>query len=332
MADPHQDRGDQGGRDDPRDGQGPDRALRRGADPAVARRRLHRRVRGAHPGRRGVPHRQVGVHRAVRVRVPQPRRGAAPDRRGRGDDPHEGRGRHRQRGRGRAPRAHDARARSAELHTAAARAVRDEGQGPRRAGRARPDGRRAGPAAGRELLGGRHRDARRRGADDAARRRRRLRRLGHLQVRGPGHDGPARSSRRRRTSRTPTCSRRSSRGSATPMQGLEIGTLETRCRTAAGRPAGTATSSPRTPATIADEGRRARPAGRLPRARASVRGARCHPGRGSHAGTARRGRLPRDPRRRVDDDRQARPCLRPDRAGARACRRAACRSSARARA
>ena len=35
------------------------------------------------------------VHRAVRVRRDQPRRGAAPDHRGRGDDPLQGRGRHR---------------------------------------------------------------------------------------------------------------------------------------------------------------------------------------------------------------------------------------------
>ena len=36
------------------------------------------------PGRRGPPHRQVGVHRAVRVRRHQPRRGAAAHQRGRG--------------------------------------------------------------------------------------------------------------------------------------------------------------------------------------------------------------------------------------------------------
>ena len=36
------------------------------------------------------PHRQVGVHRAVRVRGAEPGRGAPSDRRGRGDDPHEG--------------------------------------------------------------------------------------------------------------------------------------------------------------------------------------------------------------------------------------------------
>ena len=41
----------------------------------------------------------------VRLRRREPRRGAPPDRRGRGDDPHEGRGRHRQRRRGRPPHA-----------------------------------------------------------------------------------------------------------------------------------------------------------------------------------------------------------------------------------
>ncbi len=34
----------------------------------VARRRLHRRVRGADAGRRGAPHRQVALHRALRLR------------------------------------------------------------------------------------------------------------------------------------------------------------------------------------------------------------------------------------------------------------------------
>ena len=43
------------------------------------------------------------VQGAVRVRLPRPGRGAAPHRRGRGDDPHQGRGRHRQHRRGRAP-------------------------------------------------------------------------------------------------------------------------------------------------------------------------------------------------------------------------------------
>ncbi len=47
------------------------------------------------PGRRRAPRRQVGVRDPVRLRRHESRRGAAADRRGRGDDPHEGRGRHR---------------------------------------------------------------------------------------------------------------------------------------------------------------------------------------------------------------------------------------------
>ena len=69
-----------------------DRALRRSADPPIPGGRLHRRVRGPHARRRGVPHRQVGVHRAVRLWSPRPRRGPPPHRRRRRDDPHEGRG------------------------------------------------------------------------------------------------------------------------------------------------------------------------------------------------------------------------------------------------
>ena len=80
---------------DPGDGQGPDRPLRRGAGAAEPGRRLRRRVRGADAGRLREPHRQVGVHGAVRLRRDQPGRGAAPDHRGRGDDPLQGRGRHR---------------------------------------------------------------------------------------------------------------------------------------------------------------------------------------------------------------------------------------------
>ena len=100
-----EDPGDPEGGDHPRDGQGPDRPLRRGADPGGARRGLHRRVRGAHAGRRALPHRQVRVPDPVRVRVPRSRRGAAAHRRGRGDDPHQGRGGLRQHRRGRAPHA-----------------------------------------------------------------------------------------------------------------------------------------------------------------------------------------------------------------------------------
>ena len=50
---PGDDQGDPGGGDDPGDGQGADRPLRRGPGPAGARSRLHRRVGGADPGRRG---------------------------------------------------------------------------------------------------------------------------------------------------------------------------------------------------------------------------------------------------------------------------------------
>ena len=49
---------------DPGDGQGPDRALRRGPGAAVPEGRLHRRVRGALPRRLRQPHRQARVHRA----------------------------------------------------------------------------------------------------------------------------------------------------------------------------------------------------------------------------------------------------------------------------
>ena len=49
---PDDDQGDPGGGDDPGDGEGADRPLRRGPGPAGARGRLHRRVRGADPGRR----------------------------------------------------------------------------------------------------------------------------------------------------------------------------------------------------------------------------------------------------------------------------------------
>ena len=52
------------------------------------------------PGGRRAPRRQVALHRAVRVRCDEPRRGAPAHLRGRGDDPHERRGRdgrHRQR-------------------------------------------------------------------------------------------------------------------------------------------------------------------------------------------------------------------------------------------
>ena len=84
------------------------------------------------PGRRGPPHRQVGVPGPVRLRRDQPRRGAAADRRGRGDDPLQGRGRHRRHRRGRPPPARDHRRDPAPRH------ARRDGAGDRRQGAAAP--------------------------------------------------------------------------------------------------------------------------------------------------------------------------------------------------
>ena len=122
------DQGHPGGRDDPGHGQGAHRPLRRGAGARGARGRLHRRVRGPDARRRGQPHRQVGLQGPVRVRRDQPRRGAAPDRRGRGDDPLQGRGRHRRHRRGRPPPAHDPR-RDPPAADARRHGARDRGQG-----------------------------------------------------------------------------------------------------------------------------------------------------------------------------------------------------------
>jgi hypothetical protein len=100
MSDPDDDPGHPGGRHDPGDGEGADRALSRGPGAAGAGGRLRRRVGGADARGRVKPHRQVGVQGPVRVRRDEPRRGAAADRRGRGDDPLEGRGGHRRHRRG----------------------------------------------------------------------------------------------------------------------------------------------------------------------------------------------------------------------------------------
>ena len=53
MSEPDEDPRDPGGGDDPGDGEGADRPLRRGAGAGGARGRLHRRVRGADARRRG---------------------------------------------------------------------------------------------------------------------------------------------------------------------------------------------------------------------------------------------------------------------------------------
>ena len=88
------------------------------------------------------------------------------------------------------------------------------GQEPGRAVRAGPAGGSRGQASGAELRRRRHRDPRRRGADDAARRRVGLRRLGHLQVRGSGRSARGPSCGRRPTTRTPRSWPRSPAGLA----------------------------------------------------------------------------------------------------------------------
>ena len=125
MSDPREDPRDPGDRLDPGDGEVPHRALRRGADPRGARGRLHRRVRGADTRRRRAPRRQARVHRPVRLRRDEPGRGAPPDRRGRGDDPHEGRGRHRRHRQRRHPHALGVRWRSAAAVAARGGALRE---------------------------------------------------------------------------------------------------------------------------------------------------------------------------------------------------------------
>ena len=74
------------------------------------------------------PHRQARLQGAVRVRLPEPRRGAPPDQRGRGDDADQGRGRDRQHRRGRPPAADRARRDPPPPVDARGRAVR-RGQG-----------------------------------------------------------------------------------------------------------------------------------------------------------------------------------------------------------
>ena len=131
------------------------------------------------------PHRQVGLHRPVRVRRSEPRRGAATGRRRRRDDPHQGRGRDGQRSRpsatsGHAPRSDGCRA-CVPNSSWRPPSLRASGPG--------PHGLRDGQDAAVNFAAGGPGHAGGRGAPDAARRRRRVRRLGHLQVRGPGAEG-----------------------------------------------------------------------------------------------------------------------------------------------
>ncbi|CAA9332585.1 MAG: Pyridoxal 5'-phosphate synthase (glutamine hydrolyzing), synthase subunit, partial [uncultured Frankineae bacterium] len=182
---PRHDRRHPGRRLHPGDGQGAHRPLRRGPGAAGDRRGLRRRVRGADPRRLRPPHRQACVHRAVRLRRDQPRRGAASHRRGRGHDPQQGRGRHRRRQPGHHPHPHDPRRDQAADRDGRDRAVRGR-QADERPGRPGARDGIAGSPARRAVHSRRCRHPRRRGHDDAARRRRRLHRQRHLQERRPG--------------------------------------------------------------------------------------------------------------------------------------------------
>ena len=143
------------------------------------------------------------VHRAVRLRCDQPGRGAAPDHRGRRDDPLQGRGRHRQRGRG-----HPAHARcpgrAAAAGRPAARGAVQRGEAAAGAVRAGRRGGRGRQAAGGAVHRGRPRHPGGRRHDDAARRRGRVRRRRASSSPATRPRGPPRSSRRRRSTTTPT--------------------------------------------------------------------------------------------------------------------------------
>jgi hypothetical protein len=206
------DRRHPGGREHPRDGKGPHRALRRGPGARSARGGLHRRVRGADAGRRDQPHRQVGLQGPVRLRRHESRRGAAANGRGGGDDPLQGRGRDRRHRRGRAPHAPDHR-RNPKARDARPRRGRGRRQGDRRPARSRAGRRRAGAPAGRPVLRRRDRHAGRCSADDGARRRRRVRRPRAIVEATTHWQDPERVAQ-------------ASRGLGTPMVSLESSKLE----------------------------------------------------------------------------------------------------------
>ena len=270
-------------------------------------RRLHRRVRGADPGRLRQPHRQVAVHRAVRLRRDQPRRGAAPHHRGCGDDPLQGRGRHRRRLQRGHPHAHDRRRAAAAPRPQRGRAVR-RGQGAAGAVRPGPRGRRGRQAAGRAVHRRRHRHPGRRRDDDAARAPRASSSARASSSPATPPSAPRRSSRPPRSTTTPTWSPRSAAASARPWSA----STSTRSRSRTGWPSA-AGSRARTP--MSPTHRRLRPAGRRPRApaRARRRSARRAIGvrRPAELDAVRRAG---HPRRRVDHDVQAGPHLRPVRA------------------
>ena len=208
---------------DPGDGEVPHRPLRRGAGARGARRRLHRRERGADAGRRGAPRRQARLQVAVRVR----RRdlGEALRRIGEGAAMIRTKGeagtgniveavRHMRAVIGADP-PRSPRSPPEELM------ARGEGAAARRYELVRMVAR-DGQAAGAELRRRRHRDAGRRRAVHGARRRGGVRRLGHLQERGPG--ARARAPCVRATHALATTPRRcspSQRGLGEAMRGLD---------------------------------------------------------------------------------------------------------------
>ena len=180
-----------------------------------------------------------------------------------------GHGRHRQRG-----HAHAVGLRRDPRAAGSARggALRRREGAPRTV-RARPLGRGERAPAGRHLHRRRDRDARRRGALHAARSGRRLRRLGDLQVGRPRSRARRRSSRRRRTTPTRRSSPTSPRGSASRWSASP--------RARSPRPSGSKCAAGSARATriytwsrwTAATDRRARPPGRVPRARARPSGA-----------------------------------------------------------
>ena len=100
---------------------------------------LHRRERSADAGRRGKPYLEARFQGAVRLRRAQSGRSAAPHRRRRGHDPHQGRSRLGQHRGSRAPHAHHRR-RDAPADDVARRRIDARGQG---TGRAAGAGRRS---------------------------------------------------------------------------------------------------------------------------------------------------------------------------------------------
>ena len=159
-------------------------------------------------------------------------------------------------------------------------------------------GRRRRAPAGRAVLRRRHRHARRRGADDGARRRGRVRRLGHLQVRGPAR---ARA-RDRRGDDALAGPRARRRGLARPRRRRWSAWRAPSSRTSSCWPsaAGSGVRWLRT-AAARSACSRCRAASR--RTSGAARGSGAGVARGARVpGRPRRARRARDPGRRVDDD------------------------------